>query len=107
MHITTLGTAYFNNKQLDQALEITKLVLSIDPNHRDAHELLNLIYEQKRLTEKDNDIPQAKACGMSFVIYKLDGEIVILVFNCLHNAGGRLSFAQKPALYLPESAPVP
>jgi len=47
-----LGTAYFNNKQLDQALEITKLVLSIDPNHRDAHELLNLIYEQKRLTEK-------------------------------------------------------
>lgn len=47
-----LGTAYFNNKQLDQALEITKLVLSIDPNHRDAHELLNLIYEQQRLTEK-------------------------------------------------------
>jgi len=47
-----LGTAYFNNKQLDQALEITNLVLSIDPNHRDAHELLNLIYEQKRLTEK-------------------------------------------------------
>jgi len=47
-----LGTAYFNNKQPDQALEITKLVLSIDPNHRDAHELLDLIYEQKRLTEK-------------------------------------------------------
>jgi len=47
-----LGTAYFNNKQLDQALEITNLVLSIDPNHRDAYELLNLIYEQKRLTEK-------------------------------------------------------
>ena len=49
-----LGTAYFNNKQLDHALEITKLVLSIDPNHRDAHELLNLIYKQKGLTEKDN-----------------------------------------------------
>ena len=47
-----LGAAYFNNKQLDQALEILKMVLSIDPNHHDARELLNLIYEQKGLTEK-------------------------------------------------------
>lgn len=47
-----LGTAYFNNRQPDQALEITKLVLSIDPNHRDAHELLNMIVEQKELTIK-------------------------------------------------------
>ena len=49
-----LGTAYFNNKQLDHALEITKLVLSIDPNHRDARELLSMIMKQKGLQEKGN-----------------------------------------------------
>ncbi|MEP9410491.1 MAG: tetratricopeptide repeat protein [Candidatus Brocadia sp.] len=41
-----LSAAYFNSKQFDRALETCGIVLSIDPNHRDAREIFNLIYEQ-------------------------------------------------------------
>src|SRR3990167_7637181 len=34
---------------------------------------------------KDNEMPQKKTGGISFVVYKLHGEIVILVFDSLHN----------------------
>lgn len=47
-----LSTAYFNNKQPDQALETAKLVLTMDPNHHDARELLSVITKQKGLPDK-------------------------------------------------------
>lgn len=42
-----LSAAYFNNKQFDKALEACKMVLSIDPNHRNALKIYQLICEQK------------------------------------------------------------
>jgi Tfp pilus assembly protein PilF len=47
-----LSVAYFNNKQLDKALEASRMVLSIDPDYPHAHEIYNLICEQKELLGK-------------------------------------------------------
>ncbi|MDR4509647.1 MAG: tetratricopeptide repeat protein [Candidatus Brocadiaceae bacterium] len=44
-----MGAAYFNSKQRDKALELVTIVLSMNPDHHDARELLNMIHEQKGL----------------------------------------------------------
>ncbi len=41
-----LSVAYLSNKQPDKALEAIKMVLSMNPDHHDAHEILNMISEQ-------------------------------------------------------------
>ncbi|TVM00656.1 MAG: hypothetical protein CV087_12735 [Candidatus Brocadia sp. WS118] len=47
-----LAAAYFNSKQFDKALDASKRVLFMDPNHHDAHEIINLIRKQKGHAEK-------------------------------------------------------
>lgn len=43
-----LSVAYLNNNQFDKALEAIEIVLSMNPNHHDAHEILQMIRERKR-----------------------------------------------------------
>ena len=45
--------AYLNNEQVDKAIEVSKKVLSLAPHRSDIRNLINLIYEQKALTNKD------------------------------------------------------
>lgn len=47
-----LSVAYFNNKQPDKALEISNILLALDPNHNDTRKLINLIRENKGLINR-------------------------------------------------------